>query len=294
MELAKNMGYLKGRTDHMINLEDVNKFKDHEMLILTAGAQGEPNSGFSRITKGEHRIIRLKQTDTVIFSSSVVPGNERSVQTLMDNISRQVDEIYNVKIIDVHAGGHAHAADHEMVLQLIKPKFVVPIHGYYFMRKSFRKIAERAGLDPKQVMLTDNGQISEIYEDRFVMTNQKVPSSYVIVDGLGIGDVEEVVLRDRMNLGTEGMLVIILTLDRQTSRLVKTPDIISRGFIHLRDNTEIIDEMRQRVKTILARIPGDKEVEAEYIKTIIRDQIGQFIFQKTKRRPMLLPVIIEV
>ncbi len=294
IDLAKNMGYLKGSTDHVIKMEDIGKYKDHQLVILTAGAQGEPNSGFMRIARGEHRLTKLKPQDTVIFSSSVIPGNERSVQALQDNISRQVEEIYNSKLIDIHAGGHAHWEDHALILEIIKPKFVVPIHGHYFMRKSFNKIAEQAGLSREQVRLIDNGQISELHKDRFAITDQKVPSSYVIVDGLGVGDVEEVVLRDRVNLSQEGMIVLILTLDRQTSQLVKAPDVISRGFIHLRDNTEIIDEMRKRVRTIMSRIPGDKEVEADYVKMLIRDQIGQFIYQRTHRRPMLLPVVIEI
>jgi ribonuclease J len=294
IDIAKRLGYLKGKTDHLIRVEDVHKYKDHEVLVLTTGAQGEPNSGFMRITNGEHRFIRLKPTDSVIFSSSVVPGNERSVQTLQDNIARQVDEVYNYKFLDIHASGHGHGGDLQLVLETVKPRFVIPIHAYYYKRKAVIKIAETAGMNAKQVHMVDNGQIVELHEDSVNVTGQKVPTSYVIVDGLGVGDVEEVVLRDRVSLSREGMLVLIITLDRQTGRLVKTPDIISRGFIYLRDNTEIMDEIRKRVRSIITRIPSDKQAESDYIKTLIRDQVGQYLWQKTKRRPMLLPVVIEV
>jgi len=294
MEIAKNLGYLKGVTNHIIKPEDINKYKDSDVLVITTGTQGEPNSGFMRMAAGEHRMLRLKQTDTIIFSSSVVPGNERGVQNLHDAISRQVDEMYHFRIADIHSGGHAHGGDMEIVLQIIQPKFIVPIHGYYFMRKSFQKIAEKVGMRRDQVILTDNGQINEISENSFVPTDEKVSTAYVIVDGSGIGDVEEVVLHDRVILSQEGMFEVILTLDKQTGRLVKAPDIISRGFIHLRENSTFIDEVRKRIRSIMERIPSGKKVEVDYVKTLIRDQIGQFIYQQTKRRPMLLTVVIEI
>lgn len=294
IEIAKNLGYMKGLTEHMIRPEDIGKYKDHQLLIISTGTQGEPGSGFMRMAAGEHRLLKLKNTDTIILSSSVIPGNERGVQNLHDAISRHVGALYHYRLLDIHAGGHAHGGDHELVLQIIKPKFIVPIHGYYFMRKTFQQIAEHAGLKREQVILTDNGRISEIYEDKFIITDQKVPVSYVIVDGAGVGDVEEVVLRDRMTLADEGMMVIILALDRQTGRLIKAPDIISRGFIYLRDNQALIDEMRKRLRSILERIPGGKKVEVDYLKTLVRDQISQFLYQKTKRRPMILPVVIEI
>lgn len=294
LDIAKNLGYMKGLTDVLIRPEDINKHRDSQVLVISTGTQGEPNSGFMRMGSGEHRLLQLKSTDTIIFSSSVIPGNEWGVQELHDAISRQVGALYHFRLLDIHSGGHAHAGDHELVLEIIKPKFIVPIHGYYFMRKTFEQIAVRAGLKKEQVILTDNGRIGEIYPDRFTLTNEKVPTSYVIVDGGTIGDVEDAVLRDRLTLSQEGMLVVILTVDRQTKRLIKTPDIMSRGFIHVRDNREIMDEITRRLRATMSRVPEGTKPDIDYFKSLVREQVGQYIFQKTKRRPMLLPVVIEV
>lgn len=294
LETAKQLGYMKEKKDVMIPLEEINKHPDNKVVLLTTGSQGEPNAGLMRIVNGEHRIVSLKPTDTVVFSSSVVPGNERSVQTLQDNIARQVDEVYNSKLLDIHAGGHAYSEDLKIVMDVVRPKFVVPIHGYYSFRKHFFKFAEAVGMKRDQVVLMDNGQVAVLTEDKFTVTKEKVPASYVMVDGLGVGDVEEVVIRDRMSLSQEGMVVIILAVERKNGRLIKNPDIITRGFIYIKENQEMMEEMRKRLRGIISRLPSYQEVEPDYLKTIIRDQIGQFLYNKTKRRPMILPVVIEI
>ena len=291
--IAQNLGYIKVKKGELINLEDIGRYPDNQLLILTTGAQGEPNAGLMRIVNNEHRLVQLKKTDTIIFSSSVVPGNERSVQGLQDNISRQVDEVYNVKLLDIHTGGHACAEDIKLVMRLVKPRFVVPVHAYYFMRKHLRKLAQEVGIPEERVVVMDNGQVAHLTKDHFTITNEEVPSFYVMVDGLGVGDVEEVVLRDRRVLSKEGMVVIICTIDRAGSRLLKHPDIISRGFIYLKDHGELLGEIRERIKRIVGRLPR-RQIETEYVKSLIRDQIGQFLYNKTKRRPMILPVLIEI
>ncbi len=294
INIAKNLGYLKEKSQNMVPLEEINKYKDEKIVILTTGSQGEPTAGLMRMVNGEHRIVKFKPTDTIIFSSSVVPGNERSIQALQDNIARQVDEVYNSKLLDIHSSGHAKGDDIKLVLRMVKPKFVVPIHSYFYKRKAVIKLAKETGIEKDRVIMLDNGQVASITKDKFTITNEIVPASYVMVDGLGVGDVEEVVLRDRLNLAQEGMIVMILTVQRHNGRLVKSPDIISRGFIYLKENKEILEEIRKKLRGIIARIPGYQEVEADYIKTLIRDQIGQYIYNKTKRRPMILPVIIEI
>lgn len=294
LDIAKQLGYFKEKKGQMIPLEEINKHKDEKIVILTTGAQGEPNAGLMRIVNGEHRLVRLKQTDTVIFSSSVVPGNERSVQALQDNIARQVDELYNSKLLDIHASGHAHGGDINLVLERIKPKFVVPIHGYYFKRKAMIKIAKAAGIEKARVKMMDNGHVASLSPNSFEITRDRVPATYVMVDGLGVGDVEEVVLRDRRSLAQEGMLVVIITIERHNGRLIKNPDIISRGFIYMKENQRVIEEVRTRIKNIVSRLPHSQDLEPDYLKTLIRDQVGQFLYTKTKRRPMVLPVVIEV
>lgn len=293
VQIAQSLGYLKIKKGQTVPIEEANKYPDEKILILTTGSQGEENSGLMRIVNGEHRLIRLKPTDTVIFSSSVVPGNERSVQSLQDNVSRQVDELYNSKLLDIHASGHCCEEDLKLVMQLVKPKFVVPIHGYYFMRKHVVKLAAAVGIAKNRVIIMDNGQVAKLTPENFVITNEEIDSSYVMVDGLGVGDVEEVVLRDRMVLAEEGMVVIIATINRTTGQILKNPDIISRGFIYLKENKTLLDEIRRKLRAIIARVPR-QESDPDYIKMMIRDQIGQFLYQKTKRRPMILPVIIEI
>jgi ribonuclease J len=294
VQIAQNLGYIKVKKDLIIPLEEIHQHKDDKILILTTGAQGEPNAGLMRIVNGEHKVISLKRSDTVIFSSSVVPGNERSVQGLQDNIARQVDAVYNFKLLDIPTSGHGPSEDLPLVIQLTKPKFVVPVHAYYFMRTQSRKHAEFVGIPKENILLVDNGQVCEATKDSFKVTDKFVDASYVMVDGLGVGDVGEVVLRDRLALAKEGMVVIITTLDRHNGKILKNPDIISRGFIYLKENKEMLDSIRQKIKGIIYRIPNRHEVDMDYVKTLMRDQIGQFIYTKTQRRPMILPVIIEV
>ncbi len=294
IQIAKDLGYMKFREGHVIAIEEINKHKDNKIMVLTTGGQGEPNAGLTKIANGEHKTVRFKPADTVIFSSSVVPGNERSVQVLQDNISRQVNEIYNYKTLDIHSSGHCTQEDLRLVLKMMKPRFVLPIHGYYFKRSAAAKAAQSVGIPKENTILMDNGQVAEITKDSFKVIAERVPSNFVMVDGLGVGDVQEVVLRDRLMLAAEGMVVIIATIDRRTGKLLKTPDIISRGFIYLKDSKELLDGIRIKVKSLLERLPRTAEPDPDYVKGLIRDQIGQFLYTKTKRRPMVLPVLIEL
>ncbi len=295
VQIAKSLGYIKNPKGLEIPIEEVSKYPDNKILILTTGGQGEPNAGLMRITNGEHKTVRFKSQDSVVFSSSVVPGNERSVQMLQDNISRQVNEVYNYEFLDIHAGGHSHKEDIALVIKLLaKTKFIVPANAYYYKRKSCAQTAWSVGVPKANTPLVDNGQVCELTKDNFKITNERVPVNYVMVDGLGVGDVEEVVLRDRLMLSEEGMVVVISTIDRQTGKMLKNPDIISRGFIYLKENKTLLDDIRLKLRNVLTRIPFNQRPDPDYIKGLIRDQIGQLLYTKTKRRPMILPVIIEI
>lgn len=294
VEIAKRLGFIKADPDTIIPVEEIHKYKDNKILILSTGAQGESNASLMKIVNGEHRFIRVKPGDTVMFSASVIPGNERAVQTLKDNLARQGAIIYASDIIDIHASGHAPKEDLKLAMQLLNPKFLAPIHGYFYKRSVNAKTGVEAGIPRKNIFLLDNGQVAEITKDTFEITREEIPSSYVMVDGLGVGDVEEVVLRDRKALSNEGMLVIVLAMERKTSRLVKSPDIISRGFIYIKENQEILEEVRKKIRSIITRLPNYQPLEVDYLKTLIRDQVGQFLYTKTKRRPMILPVVIEI
>jgi ribonuclease J len=295
VQIAEQLGFIKAKEGTIISVEDAVKMRDDKILILSTGAQGESNAGLMKIINGEHRYIKIKPGDTMILSSSVIPGNERSVQAVKDNLSRQGAAVYHSGLIDIHSSGHAPKEDLKLVMKLMKPKFLMPVHGYYFMRAANGISAREVGIPKENVILMDNGQVAELTKDKFTITKETVPAFYVMVDGLGVGDVEEVVLRDRRALAQEGMIVIIMVLARgKGARLLKNPDIISRGFIYLKENQDLIEEMRKRLRALLGRLPASQEMEPDYLKTLIRDQIGQFLYTKTRRRPMILPVIIEI
>jgi ribonuclease J len=292
--IAQNLGYLKIKEENLIPIQDIHKYKDNQLLILSTGAQGEPNASLMKIINGEHKYIKIKPGDTVIFSASVVPGNERAVQILKDNLARQGANVYQSNIIDFHSSGHAPQEELKQVIQMIHPKFFLPTHGYYFMRYKNAEIAQEVGVPQKNIILVDNGQVVLLAKDNFFISKENIPAYYVMVDGLGVGDVEEVVIRDRKALSQEGMVVIIVTLDRKSGNLLKNPDIISRGFIYLKENKKFVEELRNKIKTTVTRIPYYQPIEADYLKYLIREQISQFLYNRTKRRPVVIPVVIEV
>ena len=293
-EISRQLGYIKTDPGVIIPVEEIHKYPDNKILLLTPGSQGQENSGLMRIVNGEHKFVRIKPGDTVVLSSSVIPGNERSVQAIKDNFIRQGAEVKTNNNLDIHSSGHAPGPDLALVAKLCKPKYIVPIHGYLFQRSANIHNMKTVGISKERVILIDNGQISKITPDGFEITKNTVDSFYVMVDGLGVGDVEAVVLRDRRLLAAEGMVVVIATIDRKSGRFLKTPDIISRGFIYLKEHKELLDEIRLKLKSIIGKIPRHEEVDPDYIKSLIRDQIGQFLYNKTKRRPMILPVLIEI
>lgn len=294
VQIAQNLGFIKAKTGTIISVEEIHKFKDEKILILSTGAQGEANAGLMKMINGEHRQIKIKPTDTVVLSSSVIPGNEKSVQVVKDNLSRQGALVYHSALIDIHSSGHAPKDDLKIVMKLINPKFLVPVHGYYFMRAANARSAREIGIPKENTILMDNGQVANLTKDGFKVTQEEVPAFYVMVDGLGVGDVEEVVLRDRRALAQEGMVVIILTVDREKGKLLKSPDIISRGFIYLKENQEVLEGIRKRLRGLISRLPAHQPIDPDYFKTLVRDQIGQFLYNETRRRPMILPVIIEI
>ncbi len=293
--LAQELGYLKVPKGIMIDVKNINDYPDNKVLFLCTGAQGEGGAVLMRVATQEHRYVRLKAGDTVVFSSSVIPGNERTVQSLKDVIYRADAEVYHYQMMDIHAGGHAQEEDLMEMIRLMQPKFFMPIHGNYYMLKLHARLAERQGVPKTNIVIPENGAILELTRDKFVMTKEKVPSNYVFVDGLGVGDIKEVVLRDRQMMAADGMFVIIAVIDAQTGKVRGSPDIISRGFIYLKESKDLLYETRSRTKRIIEEITAKMHpVNFQYVKEELRDKIGQFLYQRTERRPMVLPVVIEV
>jgi ribonuclease J len=300
VEIAHQIGYLKFNPRVLIQSDsELKRLPDDKIMILGTGAQGENNAFLMRVVSGEHRTMRLKEGDTVIFSSSVIPGNERTVQNLMDMIVRQGAKIINYEMMDVHAGGHAKQEDLKLMMRLLKPKYFMPIEGNHYMLRAHAELAEQVGIGKERILVADNGQIVEFKTGESGqsvgrLTQNKVITDYIMVDGLGVGDVSHIVLRDRQVMGADGMIVIIATIDSKTGDPIGNPDIISRGFVYMKENKELIEKTRMRVKRIVKDHDPRAPVDDDYIKNRIRNDVGQFLFSQTKRRPMVLPVVIKV
>ena len=293
VEAAIESGYLKTAPKQIINADQVKKLPPGQVVILTTGGQGEEFSALARMSRGEHRQFDIKAGDVVVISASVIPGNERSVQAMMSNLTRLDAEVIYKKIFDIHTGGHAKAEEHKLMINLLKPQAILPIHGEHFMLVHMSKLAQSMGV--KEAFMMDNGQVLEISEKGAKITEERVPAEMVFVDGLGIGDVGEVVLRDRQVMAEDGMVVLIITLERQGGKLAAPPDIISRGFVHMKTSEDLLREIKHEVRKIVeSKSKKNLEPNWAFLRNEIRDQVGEFLFSRTQRRPMLLPVIIEV
>lgn len=294
IEIAKELGYIKVKKHTLININQIDKYPDKEVIVLCTGAQGEGNAVLSRIIAGNHRHFKLRKTDTVILSSSIIPGNERSIQKLKDNLYRQCDNVIHGNIMDIHVSGHGNREDIKFMLKSIRPDYFMPVYANHYMLKEASKLAESIGFKKENIFVPDNGSVIRINKKTAKMDEKKVPANYVFVDGLGITDDNNIVLRDRQLLASDGMVVVIATIDTKTGQLVQNPDIISRGFVFLKENKELIEDLRHRVKKLVIESDPTTWVDSNLVRNKIRDYVGQFLFSKTEKRPMVLPVIIEV
>ncbi|MDD5738774.1 MAG: ribonuclease J [Candidatus Pacebacteria bacterium] len=295
VEIAKELGYIKVGNETIIPVSNIGKYPDNQVIVICTGAQGEGNAVLSRIVSGDHKFIKVKKNDTIIFSSSVIPGNERTIQRLKDNLYRKCDNVVHSDIMDVHASGHCNADSIKEMIKQVQPDFFLPVYANHYILKEAAKLAINIGFPEKNIFVLDNGSIIEFRNKQARLSNKKAETGYVFVDGLGIGDVGEVVLRDRQNLSQDGMFVIIVAIDRTTGKVKGSPDIISRGFIYLRESQELLRETRKRVIGIVEKpLKDNTKPSPTYIKDEIRNKIGEFLFLKTERRPMVLPVVLEI
>jgi ribonuclease J len=299
VEVAHGIGYLNFNPRILVKSSELNKLPDNQILIIGTGAQGEENAFLSRVVNGDDRFVSLKNGDTVIFSSSVIPGNERSIQNLMDRVVRQGARIINYRMLDIHAGGHAKQEDLKLMMRLLKPEYLMPIEANHYMLRAHADLAEQVGIAKDKIFVADNGQVVEFKlglnrKAVGMLTKEKVPTEYVMVDGLGVGDVSNIVLRDRLMMAEDGMLVVIATVDVKTGALIGNPDLISRGFVYMKENRDLIEKTRAIAKKIVSDHMSTATLDEDMIKNKIRNEIGQFLFTQTKRRPMVLPVIIKI
>jgi len=294
VEIARKLGYVKIRKGTLIKINQIKDYPDNKILILCTGSQGEGNAVLSRIVENEHKYIKLKKSDTIVLSSSIIPGNERTIQRLKDNLYRLCDNVIHGNIMDVHVSGHGNQSAIAYMLKTIKPDYFIPVYAHHYMLKEAAKIAKSVGIKNKNIFIADNGQVIEVNKRGVRLTSKKVPTDYVMVDGLGVGDISNIVLRDRRAMAEDGMIVLIATVQKKTGKLIGNPDIISRGFVYMKESKELIEQTRKKVKKILQDKDPKTSADDMYLKNKMRDVIGQFLFSKTRRRPMILPVIISV
>ena len=295
VEIARMMSYLKINKNTLISPQEAQGLLSRQLTILCTGSQGEDKAVLMRIANREHKFFKVEKGDTVIFSSSVVPGNERTVQNLKDSFYRQGARVYHYKMMDIHAGGHAQQEELKLMLNLIRPKFLIPIHGQYSMLQAHADLAEQLGIPKQNIVIAENGQIIEATKETINPTQYQVPANYVMVDGLGVGDVGEVVLRDRNQLSKDGMLVVVAVVDGEKGEIKGEPEISSRGFVYLKDSQNLMNQTKHLIKDVIKKtISKDHTTNWTYVKDNLRDKIGEFLFKETQRRPMILPFIVEV
>ncbi len=297
VEIAKELGILKIKPNTIIPAESMEDHPDDRLVILATGAQGDEFAALMRISNKTHKYVKLRKGDTVLLSSSVVPGNEKSVGKLKDNLARQGARILHYGVAEIHSSGHSYRGEMEFIHKMIKPKYFIPVHGSHYMLRVHERLALELGMAPENIIVPDNGMIIEIAEEgkSFKALKESTSSNVVMVDGLGGGNLQEVVIRDRRMLSQEGMFVIIATIDIKTGKVRKSPDIISRGFVYLKESQDMLHSVRGLIKkTIEDSTNKMHPINFDYVKNAVREDVAKFLFQKTHKRPIILPVLIEV
>ena len=290
IETATSLGYLSIPDNTLIDIEQIKNYPDEKTVVITTGSQGESMAALSRMAEDNHRKISIGPTDTVIFSSHPIPGNEKAVTNVINELLlKGADVIFQ----DVHVSGHACQEEIKLLYTLVHPKYAVPIHGEYKHLKAQAKIAKELGIAKENIFILQSGDVLELTGESAAVTG-KVPVGDILVDGLGVGDVGNIVLRDRQHLAEDGILIVVLGLDGATDELVSGPDIVSRGFVYVRESDELMDEARIVVNEAVDNCLDRGIADWGKLKSSIKDSLGEYVWRKTKRRPMILPIIMEI
>jgi ribonuclease J len=296
VDICKEAGILNLKKDTVIPATEINNYPPDRIVILATGAQGDEFAALTRFANKTHKTIQLGKNDTVVLSSSIIPGNEKAVQAMKDNIARRGAKIvhYRTSEIFIHSTGHGNRGEIEWLHKKLKPKFFIPIHGTHYMLRLHSELAQELGMREENIVIPDDGSLVEIIGgEKIVALKDKAPSNPIMVDGFAVGDMQEVVLRDRQMLAQDGMFVIIATVSTQNGKLKKSPDIISRGFVYLRENQELLRQARIIIKkTIEDNTEGQHPINFDFVKDIVTDNVSRFLFQKTAKRPLVIPVIL--
>ena len=287
---AAELGYLNIPENTLIDLEQMKNYPDEKMVLITTGSQGESMAALSRMAANMHKKVMIKPGDTVIFSSHPIPGNEKAVSNVINELSMKGA---NVIFQDVHVSGHACQEEIKLIYTLVRPKYAIPVHGEYRHLKAQAQVAQELGIDKENIFILKSGDVLELSEEKANIAGH-VQTGAILVDGLGVGDVGNIVLRDRQHLAEDGILIVVLTLGKYTNQVLAGPDIVSRGFVYVRESEDLMDEARMVVQNALDNCMDRKVTDWGKIKNAVRDSLSEFLWKRTKRSPMILPIIMEV
>lgn len=293
VQVAVELGYLTIPQGIIVSVADTAKLYDNEVLVICTGAQGEPTSALSRIANDDSRHWNVKPGDTYILSATPIPGNETSVGRVINNLFAKGAEVVYSSIAKVHVSGHASQEEHKLMLNLLRPKYIVPIHGERRHLVMYSKVAQSVGVQADRIFFVDNGSVVELNEDEAYIAG-RVPAGNVFVDGLSVGGVGQVVIRDRQLLARDGIMLVVVTVDKQSGQVVAGPDIVTRGFVYAAEAGTLLDDTKERVRNALTHQNGNPSPEWNYINKKIKDTVSQYLYDQTKRRPMVLPVVMEI
>lgn len=294
VNLATQIGYLKIPPNVMVDVNKIKNIKDSELVIITTGSQGEPMSALSRIANNDHKAIQIKKGDVVILSSSPIPGNEKTVSNVVNRLLQKGAEVIYSDIADIHVTGHACEEELKLVQMLIKPKYFMPVHGEHRHLRQHALIAENLGMEKDNIFILQNGETLSLKKNQVTKTKETVPSSLVMVDGLGVGDVGNIVLRDRKLLSEAGLIIVIAAIDKASGEICSGPDIISRGFVYVRESENLIESARKVAEDRLNKCKRENMRDWSGMKNAVRSDLQNFIYQQTKRNPVILPIFMEV
>lgn len=293
INVAVELGYLNLPSDMMVSLEDAIKLPHNKVVILTTGSQGEPMSALTRMAYSEHKLVDIVPGDLVIISADPIPGNEKTVSRVINQLFKKGAEVVYEALADVHVSGHACQEELKLMHTLVKPKFFIPVHGEYRHLKQHAKLAENLGMPPENIFIADNGYVLEFNRESGRIAGT-VTAGRVLVDGFGVGDVGNIVLRDRKHLSQDGLLVVVVTISKDSGSVIAGPDIISRGFVYVRESEDLMEEIKKVVKKSLDECLSNNFTEWATIKSEIKNAVTKFLFEKTARKPMILPIIMEI
>lgn len=293
VNIAHKLGYLDIPAGTLVELEEANRLARHEVVILATGSQGEPMSALTRMAMADHKLVEIIPGDTIIISAVPIPGNEKLVARVIDQLFKKGAEVLYEAVSGIHVSGHPSQEELKLMLNLTRPRFFIPIHGEYRMLIKHAELARDLGIKPENIFVAENGQIVEFSKKggRFA---GRVTAGRVLVDGLGVGDVGNIVLRDRKQLAKDGILIVVLTLGRESGQVIAGPEIVSRGFVFVREAEQLLEEAKEQVKNALQKCGERGTTERTSIKAEVRDVLSRFLYEQTRRRPMILPIIMEV